>query len=178
MNQNKLPVLISANEIQNRVRELGEEITKKHQNNEIIAICILKGGVVFFSDMIRHIDLPVRCEFMSLSSYGDSHTSSGEVKLDMDIKYPIQNKHVIVFEDIVDSGLTLQYVLSLLKLRNPKSLELCTLLSKPSRRKTPVQIDYLGFEIEDRFVVGYGLDDAGLSRNLPYVGWIDTKDDA
>lgn len=163
-------VLLDTASIQKRVQELGKTITKDYQNEEITAICILKGSVVFFSDIIRHIDRPLKCEFLATSSYGDDKTSSGEVKLTMDTKFPLEDKHVIVFEDIVDSGLTLSYILKLLQARNPKSIKLCSLLFKPESLKTELNVDYVGFEIGNEFVVGFGLDYAGFYRNLPYVG--------
>lgn len=166
-------VLISEDQLQERVKELGAQLNKDYAGKEITAICILKGGVVFFSDMIRQVQVPLKCEFLGVASYHGGKTSSGEVKLTQDVKDPIENKHVIVFEDIVDTGLTLSYLLKLFKSRNPASLKVCSLLFKPSQLKTDVSPDYVGFEIENRFVVGYGLDLDGLYRGLPYIGAMD-----
>ena len=166
----KTEILLSATQIQERIQELSKEIDQEYQGKEVVAICVLKGGVVFFVDMIRQMQTPVRCEFLSLSSYGDEKKSSGEVKLNLDVKFPLEGKHVIIFEDIVDSGLTLQYLKKLLNARSPASLKICSLLFKPECLKVDVKPDYLGFEIANHFVVGYGLDYAGLYRDLPYVG--------
>lgn len=165
--------LLSAQAVQKRVEELGAQINKDYAGKEITAICILKGGVVFFSDMIRQIHQPLKCEFMGVSSYHGGKTSSGEVKLTLDVREPLEGKHVIIFEDIVDTGLTLSYLLKLLQSRNPASLKLCSLLFKPSCLKVEMQPDYVGFEIGNRFVVGYGLDFDGLYRGLPYIGVLD-----
>jgi hypoxanthine phosphoribosyltransferase len=164
------PILISEDQILERVRELGKLINKEYTGQEIVAVAILKGSVVFFSDMIRQFTMPVRCEFIATSSYGDDKKSSGEVKLTMDTKFPLEGKNILVLEDIVDSGLTLSYILKLLQARNPKSIKVCSLLFKPESLQTELEIDYVGFEIGNEFVVGYGLDYAGLYRNLPYVG--------
>lgn len=166
-------VMISAKELQARVEELGARINQDYAGKEITAICILKGGVVFFSDMIRQITQPLQCEFLGVSSYHGGKSSSGEVKLTMDVKEPLEGKHVLIFEDIVDTGLTLSYLLKLFQSRHPASLKLCSLLYKPECLKTDVKPDYVGFEIGNRFVVGYGLDYDGLYRGLPYIGALD-----
>lgn len=166
-------VLLSKEQIQESITRLAKQISADHPNQLVTAVCILKGGIVFFSDIIRQLEMPVKCEFLATSSYGNEKKSSGEVKLTMDIKYPLEGEHVIVFEDIVDSGLTLSYTLNLLKARKPASIKLATLLFKPKCLKTALTVDYVGFEIGNEFVVGYGLDYAGLYRNLPYVGVLD-----
>lgn len=163
-------VLISEEEIRHRVRELGKAITDQYAGQELTVICILKGAFMFCSDLMKEINLPVKLEFMSLSSYGDGMVSSGNVKIEMDVGSSITDKHVLVVEDIVDTGLTLNVLLKMLQQRNPKSVKLASLLHKPAKTKHHVEIDFLGFEIEDKFVIGYGLDYAGRYRELPYVG--------
>lgn len=165
-------ILISEEEIANRIKEVAKQITKDYSNQEVVLLCVLKGAYVFCADLMRKIDLPVRLEFVSCSSYGDDMVSSGKVKLDMDVTGPIENANVIIVEDIVDSGLTLKTLIEILKLKNPKSIKLASLLFKPSRLKHDVDIDYLAFEIDDKFVVGYGLDYAGRYRELPYIGFL------
>lgn len=169
----KLKVLIPEVRLQARVQELAQEINHDYRGLEIVAVCILKGSFVFFSDVIRHLDLPMTCEFLGVSSYGNKMVSSGEVKVTLDINEPLENKHVIVFEDIVDSGLTLSYIMSSLKARRPASLKSCSLLLKPDSLKTDAHVDYLGFKIGSEFVVGYGIDFAGKYRGLPYVGYLE-----
>ncbi len=166
-------ILIPEVKIQARIAELAKEINQDYKDKEITAVCVLKGSFIFFSDMIRQLDLPMTCDFLSLSSYGNQAVSSGEVKLTLDINEPLENKHVILFEDIVDTGLTLSYVLNLLKARKPASLKSCSLLLKPDCLKTKVDVDYLGFKIGKEFVVGYGIDLAGKYRSLPYIGYIE-----
>lgn len=162
-------ILIDESAIQTRVGELAAQINADYAGKELIAVCILKGSVVFFSDLVRHLDMPVRFDFMSLSSYGDSRVSSGIVRLSMDLCENIEDKHVLIIEDIVDTGLTLQHMRELLHSRSPKSLKFCTFLDKAGSRIAPIQPDYCGFAIEDYFVVGYGLDCSGMHRNLPYI---------
>jgi len=168
-------ILIPEVRIQARVKELAAEINSEFQDQEITAICILKGSFIFFADIIREIDAPISCEFLGLSSYGSETVSSGEVKVTLDLNEPLEGKNVIVFEDIVDSGLTLNYILKSLGARGPKTLRTCALLVKPKSLKAPVQIDYTGFEIGDEFVVGYGLDHAGKHRGLPYIGYFENE---
>lgn len=171
LNSNQIHTLLSEEQIQNRIKEMGQTITNDYNDNdEIVAMTVLKGGVVFFSDMIRNINRNLFCEFLGTSSYGDSKQSSGEVKLTLDTKFPLTGKHILLFEDIVDTGLTLSYLIKLLEARNPASIKLCSLLFKPESLKTDLKIDYVGFEIGKEFVIGYGMDYAGLYRNLPYVG--------
>jgi hypoxanthine phosphoribosyltransferase len=166
-------VLIPEVKLQARIAELAQEISHDYQGREITAICILKGSFIFFSDVIRQLDLPLTCEFLGVSSYGNRMVSSGEVKVTLDINEPLENKHVIVFEDIVDTGLTLSYIMSSLRARKPASIKSCSLLMKPDSLKTEIDVDYLGFKIGNEFVVGYGIDFAGRHRGLPYIGYIE-----
>lgn len=162
--------LISEEEIALRIAALGSAITKDFENEEIVVICVLKGAFMFCSDLIKKINLPLKLEFISLSSYGDATHSSGSVRLDMDITANIEGKNVLIVEDIVDSGLTIKTLMEILSVRKPKTVKLASLLFKPVKLKHNVKIDYLGFEIEDKFVIGYGLDYAGRYRELPYIG--------
>jgi hypoxanthine phosphoribosyltransferase len=171
----KPKVLIPEVKLQARVAEIAHEINHDYRGKQVVAICILKGSFIFFSDVIRHLDIPVTCEFLACSSYGNKMVSSGEVKITLDINEPLEGKHVIIFEDIVDSGLTLSYLVDMLKARKPASLKSCSLLLKPDALKTEVQVDYLGFKIGKEFVVGYGLDYAGKLRGLPYIGFIEQE---
>lgn len=163
-------VLISEEEIALRVEALGKAISEEFAGEELVVICVLKGAFMFCSDLIKNIKLPVKLEFIALSSYGEGVTSSGNIKLEMDLSGDIRNKNVLIVEDIVDTGLTIKTLKEMLKLRNPKSIKLASLLFKPARNKHTADIDYLGFEIEDKFVIGYGLDYAGRYRELPYIG--------
>jgi hypoxanthine phosphoribosyltransferase len=163
-------VLISEDDIAQRIDALAKAINDDFEGEELTVICVLKGAFMFCSDLIKKINLPIKLEFMQLSSYGEGTTSSGNVKIEMDVGESIAGRNVIIVEDIVDTGLTLTTLLKMLKVRDPKSLKLASLLFKPSRNKYPVPIDYLGFEIEDKFVIGYGLDYAGRYRELPYIG--------
>jgi hypoxanthine phosphoribosyltransferase len=169
----KPKVLIPEVKLQARVQELAHEINHDYRGQSIVGICILKGSFIFFSDVIRHVDVPVTCEFLGVSSYGNKMVSSGEVKVTLDINEPLEGKHVIIFEDIVDSGLTLRYLMDMLRSRKPASLKTCSLLIKPDALKADIQVDYLGFKIGSEFVVGYGLDHAGKYRGLPYIGYIE-----
>ena len=170
MEQFSPDVLISEEEIALRVDALAKAINEEFTGEEVTVICILKGAFMFCSDLVKRIQLPVRVEFMQLSSYGEGTTSSGNVKIEMDVTSTLKDKNVIIVEDIVDTGLTIKTLIGMLTQRNPKSLKLASLLYKPSRTVHPVNIDYLGFEIEDKFVIGYGLDYAGRYRELSYVG--------
>ena len=163
-------VLISEEEIALRIEALGKDITKEFEGQDLIVICVLKGAFMFCSDLIKKINLPIKLEFISLSSYGDGTQSSGNVRLEMDITANIEGKNVLVVEDIVDSGLTIKTLMELLTVRKPKTVKLASLLFKPVKLKHTVKIDYLGFEIEDKFVIGYGLDYAGRYRELSYIG--------
>ncbi|MCH5272280.1 MAG: hypoxanthine phosphoribosyltransferase [Lachnospiraceae bacterium] len=165
--------LIPEAEITKRVRELGEQISKDYAGKELHVICILKGGVFFMCELVKHITVPVTHDFMAVSSYGDGTVSSGRIKIVKDLDDSIEGKDVLIVEDIIDSGRTLQHLLQVLGARNPKSIRLCTLLNKPDRREVEIPVDYIGFSIEDLFVVGYGLDYAQHYRNLPYVGVVE-----
>lgn len=162
--------LITREEIAQRVRELGQQITEDYRGEHIVLVGIMKGAIVFYADLARAITRPVTMDFMAVSSYGASTKSSGVVKIVKDLDVDIMGKHVIVVEDIIDSGLTLNFLKENLMKRGAKSLKLCTLLDKPERRRTHVEVDYTGFTIPDEFVVGYGLDYAGMYRNLPFIG--------
>lgn len=170
-------VLIDSETLQARVKELGQQISTDYADKgELLLVCILKGGVMFLSDLMRHITIPHSIEFMAASSYGaGARKSQGYVRILMDLSTDIENKHVLVVEDIIDSGHTLAYLMPQLKTRNPASLSICTLLSKPSRREVDVLVEYLGFEIPNEFVFGYGLDLDEKFRNLPFVGVVDLK---
>ncbi|MFZ5592082.1 MAG: hypoxanthine phosphoribosyltransferase [Bacillota bacterium] len=159
-------VLITEQQIANRVAELGRQISRDYAGREILVVGILKGAVLFLADLVRHIDVPVRLDFMAVSSYGATTDSSGVVQIIKDLEQSIEGRHVLIVEDIVDTGLTLKYLQDNLATRRPASLRICTLLDKPGRRKVPVQVDYNGFVIPDEFVVGYGLDYAERYRNL------------
>jgi hypoxanthine phosphoribosyltransferase len=163
-------VLLSADELAKRIGELGAEITADYAGKEILMIGVLRGAVVFMADLARAIKVPVAIDFMAVSSYGAGTSSSGVVRILKDLDEHIEGKHVLVVEDIIDSGLTLNYLLDNLKSRKPASIKLCTLLNKPERRKVDVKIDYNGFNVPDYFVVGYGLDYAEKYRNLPFIG--------
>lgn len=162
-------VQLSAADIEERVRALGREIHNDYRGEILHLICVLNGAFMFISDLVRALDTPLTIDFLSVSSYGSRTESSGEVRLTKDLDQSLKNKHVVLVEDIVDTGLTVQYLLNYLWGRNPLSLKVATLLSKPSRRVVEVPLDYVGFEIEDAFVYGYGLDVAHLYRNLPFV---------
>jgi len=163
-------VLLSVEELAKRIEEIGAEITADYAGKEILMIGVLRGAVVFMADLARAIKVPVAIDFMAVSSYGAGTSSSGVVRILKDLDVSIEGKHVLVVEDIIDSGLTLNYLLDNLKSRKPASLKLCTLLNKPERRKVKVNIDYNGFNVPDYFVVGYGLDYAEKYRNLPFIG--------
>ncbi len=162
--------LIDADAIAKRVREMGADITRDFRGEDLVLITVLKGSFVFAADLARAIDLPLAVDFLGLRSYADGTETSGVVQITSDLTKPIEGKHVIVVEDIVDTGLTMEYLLDNLRTRHPASLRLASLLHKPARSRVPVEIDYLGFTIEDVFVIGYGLDYAQRYRNLPYIG--------
>lgn len=164
-------ILISREQLEQRIAELGEAISRDYAGKDLLLVCILKGGVVFLSDLIRAIHIPHAVEFMAISSYGGTRTeSSGVVRIMMDLNTSIENRNVLIVEDIIDTGHTLSHIVDLLKTRDPQSLRICTLLNKPSRREVPVKVDYIGFDIPNEFVVGYGLDFNEIYRNLPFVG--------
>jgi hypoxanthine phosphoribosyltransferase len=162
-------VLVSEAELQRRVRDLGVQISSDYAGHSLLLVGVLKGAMFFLSDLMRHIDIPVEVDFMAVASYGSATDSSGVVRILKDLDAAIEDRDVVIVEDIVDSGLTLQYLLRNLGSRNPRTLEVCALLTKPSRRKVTLRSRYVGFEIPDRFVVGYGLDYAERHRNLPFV---------
>src|SRR5580693_8216818 len=162
-------VLVSAEQLQRRVAELGEEISRDYAGRSLLLVGVLKGAVFFLSDLMRFIDIPVEVDFMAVASYGSATDSSGVVRILKDLDVAIEGRDVLIVEDIVDSGLTLQYLLRNLGSRDPASLEVCALLTKPDRRKVDLPTRYVGFEIPDRFVIGYGLDYAERHRNLPFV---------
>jgi len=169
-------ILISEDQLKTRVEELGEEISRDYEGKKILAICILRGGVMFLTDLIRHIKPLVAIDFMGVSSYGaGSRRSDGQVRITLDLTTSISGKHVLIVEDIIDSGNTLSSVIEMLRTRNPASLEVCTLLNKFSRREVDVPIKYCGFDIPDRFVFGYGLDMDEYYRNLPFIGVVDLE---
>ena len=163
-------VLLSAEELAKRVAEIGAEITADYAGKEILMIGVLRGAVLFMADLARAIKVPVAIDFMAVSSYGAGTSSSGVVRILKDLDEDIAGKHVLVVEDIIDSGLTLSYLLGNLESRKPASIKLCTLLNKPERRKVKVDIDYNGFDVPDYFVIGYGLDYREKYRNLPFIG--------
>jgi hypoxanthine phosphoribosyltransferase len=162
-------VLVSAEDLQRRVAELGEQISRDYHGRSLLLVGVLKGAVFFLSDLMRYIEVPVEVDFMAVASYGSATDSSGVVRILKDLDAPIEGRDVLIVEDIVDSGLTLQYLLRNLGSRNPRTLEVCALLTKPERRKVDLPTRYVGFEIPNRFVVGYGLDYAERHRNLPFV---------
>ena len=168
-----LRTLIDAETIAAKVKELGQRITEQHKGHEVVLVPVLKGSFVFAADLARAIDLPVVIDFLGCRSYGDGTESSGVVQITYDLTKPIEGKHVIIVEDIVDTGLTMTYLLENLETRRPATLELCSLLHKPARTRVPVEIHYLGFTIDDVFVVGYGLDFAERYRNVPFLGVVE-----
>jgi hypoxanthine phosphoribosyltransferase len=170
-----MKVLIPEIKIQQRVKELASQINSDYQGKEVALVCTLKGSFIFFADLIRHIDIPITCEFLGLTSYGNQKVSSGEVKVTLDINEPLMNRHVVIIEDIVDSGLTLKYILTSVGARNPASIKTCALLLKPDSLKTDVEVDYVGFKIGSEFVVGYGVDYAERYRELPYIGYLENE---
>jgi hypoxanthine phosphoribosyltransferase len=165
-------ILIDEERLRMRVAELGEEISADYAGKEVLLIGVLKGAVFFMADLMRHLDVPCEVDFMAISSYGDSTDSSGVVRILKDLDINIDGRDVLVVEDIIDSGLTLSYLIRTLEAREPASLEVCALLTKPARREIHVPVRYVGFEIPNRFVIGYGLDFAERYRNLPYVGML------
>lgn len=165
-----ISTLVSRDELEKRIKILAKQINDDYQGKELVVVCILNGAFVFCADLVRLLEIPIYMDFMKASSYGDSTESSGHLKIDLDLKVDIQGKHVLLVEDIVDTGLTLTNIIQRLSKRNPASLKLASLLYKEARNKYPLEIDYLGFDIEDLFVIGYGLDYAGKYRELPYIG--------
>lgn len=170
MKEDVLRVLLSEDEIREKVRELGGKITADYKNSTLMLVTVLKGAVVFLADLMRQIDVPAEIDFMVVSSYGSGVKSSGVVKIVKDLDVPLAGKDILIVEDILDSGLTLSYIKELLESRGPRSIRIATLLDKPSRRKVDLQADYIGFSVPDEFVIGYGLDYDEKYRNLPYIG--------
>jgi hypoxanthine phosphoribosyltransferase len=162
-------ILVQPDELSRRVRELGRQISDEYAGRDLLLVGVLKGAVFFLSDLMRHIDVPCEVDFMAVASYGSATDSSGVVRILKDLDVALEGRHVLIVEDIIDSGLTLQYLLRSLGARNPASIEVCALLTKPERRKVELEPRYVGFEIPNRFVVGYGLDHGERYRNLPYV---------
>ncbi|MBQ6679062.1 MAG: hypoxanthine phosphoribosyltransferase [Lachnospiraceae bacterium] len=175
--QDKISVMISTEELEARIREMAAEISRDYAGETVHLVSILKGSVFFACELAKALTIPATFDFMCVSSYGDGTKSSGIVRISKDTDETLEGKNVLIIEDIIDSGRTLHYLLEILHKRNPKSLKLCTLLDKPSRRVTEVKVDYTGFVIEDRFVVGYGLDYAQKYRNLPYIGVVELGDE-
>lgn len=171
--KDKVKVMISEEEVEKKVLELAEQINEDYAGRSVKLICILKGSVFFTCELAKRLTIPVTLDFMSVSSYGSAQVSSGRVKIVKDLDESIEDDDVLVIEDIIDSGNTLRYLLDLLSSRNPASIKLCTLLDKPDRRVTDVKVDYVGFQIPDKFVVGYGLDYDQHYRNLPYIGVVE-----
>jgi len=169
----RLKTLIPENEIAKRVKEMGAALTDRFKGQKVTAVCVLKGSFIFFSDLIREIETDLRCEFIGLSSYGSQMSSSGEVKLTMDIHAPVEGRHVLLVEDIVDTGLTMDYLQKLIQLRRPKSMTTVALLQKPEAKKVDCAVDMVGFKIPNDFVVGYGLDYQNYYRHLPYIAQVE-----
>lgn len=171
--EHKISVMYSEEEVDKRVREIADQITQEYKGEEVHLICILKGSIFFTAELAKRIDLPVTLDFMSVSSYGNSSESSGRVRVVKDLDEDIKGKNVIIIEDIIDSGRTLSFLLDMLSAKKPKSLKLCTLLNKPDRRVVDIPVDYIGFDIPDEFVVGFGMDYAQKYRTLPYIGIVE-----
>ncbi len=169
----RIATMLSAETIAARVRELGTQISADYADRSLVLVCVLKGSFVFASDLARAIDVPMRIDFLGTRSYGEGTESSGVVQITQDLSRPIAGEDVLLVEDIVDTGLTIAHLMDLFRTRNPRSVRVCSLLHKPARAKVDVKVDYLGFTIEDKFVVGYGLDFAERFRNLPYIGIVE-----
>lgn len=163
-------ILITEEQIRQRTHELAQQISRDYEGQDLLLICVLKGGIVFLVDLMRELTIPHAVDFMATSSYGDATESSGVVRILKDLDKPIEGRNVLIVEDIIDTGHTLDYLTRILRERNPASLRICTLLNKPDRREVDIPIDYLGFNIPNKFVVGYGLDFGEIYRNLPFVG--------
>ena len=170
MNRDIDRILVSEQQLKDKVAELGAAISREYDGHDLLLVSILKGAVVFMADLMRAISIPCGIDFMVVSSYGSGSTTSGLVKIVKDLDQDLTGKDVLIVEDILDTGITLSHLVPMLKMRNPGSVRICTILSKPSRRRANIEPDYLGFDVPDEFVVGYGLDYAETYRNLPYVG--------
>ncbi|RKQ93757.1 hypoxanthine phosphoribosyltransferase [Solirubrobacter pauli] len=169
-------ILVQADELQHKIKQMAEQITADYEGKSLLLIGVLKGAVLFLADLMRHLDVSCEIDFMAVSSYGSSTESSGVVRILKDLDAPLEGRHVLIVEDIVDSGLTLQYLIRTLEARGPASLEVCALLTKPSRRSVDLPVRYTGFEIPDKFAIGYGLDYAERYRGLPYVATLALTD--
>jgi hypoxanthine phosphoribosyltransferase len=167
-----LKTYISEEQLQQKIKSIGEDLTKKLKGKKVVAVCVLKGSFLFYSDLIRQINADITCEFFGVSSYHGGTTSSGEVKVTLDLANPIEGQHVVLVEDIVDTGLTMNYLIKSLESRKPASITTVALLEKPEALKVPCKLDYVGFKITNEFVVGYGLDYQGYYRNLPYIAQV------
>ncbi len=170
MTQDIQQILYTEEQIQTKIKELGEQITADFKDKNPLLICVLKGAFIFMADLVKRIEIPLQIDFMAVSSYGLAAKTSGEVKIIKDLDAPVQGRHIIIVEDIIDSGLTLSYLMDVLERRNAQSLTIVTLFNKPMRRNVELEPNYIGFELPDEFVVGYGLDYAEKYRNLPYIG--------
>lgn len=168
----KINVLISENLLQDRIKELAKQIEKDYESKEIVVVSVLRGAVFFTVDLTKNINNKINFEFIEASSYGDGFKTTGDIKINKDISASIEGKDVLIVEDIIDSGRTLKYLKEHLKTKNAKSVKICTLLNKPERREVEVDVDYIGFDIPNKFVLGYGLDYEGYYRNLPYIGYV------
>lgn len=171
--EDKIRVLLTEEEVDAKIRALGKKISEDYAGKSVHLVCVLKGGVFFMCELAKRIEVPVSMDFMSVSSYGNGTSSSGAVRIVKDLDEPLEGKDVLIVEDIIDSGNTLHYLVEILYKRNPSSIKICTLLDKPDRRVADVKVEYVGFEIPDEFVVGYGLDYAQRYRNLPYIGVVE-----
>lgn len=171
----RIKVLIDQENLERRIAELGEQITRDYAGKELHLICILKGGVMFMTELSKHIgpEVHVSMDFMSVSSYGNERQSTGRIRILKDLDEPIEGREVLIVEDIIDSGKTLAHLMEVLSCRKPASLKLCTMLDKPERREVEVNVDYIGFQIPDKFVLGYGLDYDQFYRNIPYIGVVE-----
>lgn len=170
MREDVKKVLFDEKQLSNKVRELGEQISKDYKGKDLLVVGVLKGSVVFAADLIKNISIPCEIDFMAVSSYGNSTESSGVVRILKDLDHSIEGKHVLLVEDIVDSGITLTYLLKYLKARKAESIEIVSLLNKPERRTADLEVKYIGFEVPNEFIVGYGIDYAEKYRNLPFIG--------
>ena len=171
-----IPCLISAESIARRIQELARQISADYAGKRLLVVGVLKGAWVFMADLLRQLTIPVRCDFVMLSSYGAGTTSSGQITLRLDLSTPAAGQDILIVEDIIDTGHSMPWLIAHLEKQQPASIRLCALLDKPSRRQVPVRIDYLGFTVPDRFIVGYGIDCAEEHRELPYVGFLEAKE--
>ncbi len=169
----KIQIMIGQKELEKRIAEMGEEISRDYAGKELHLICILKGGVMFMTELSKHITCHVSMDFMSVSSYGNERKSSGRIRILKDLDEPIEGRDVLIVEDIIDSGKTLAHLIEVLGVRKPNSIKLCTMLDKPDRREVDVKVDYVGFQIPDKFVLGYGLDYDQFYRNIPYIAVVE-----